>query len=211
MIRRHPHVFADGAARDPQSVKAARDRIKAEERADKAAERAQISASPNAVRARELGRPEPASSTLADIPIGLPGLTRAIKLQDKAAKVGFDWPNLAPVFDKLKEEIAEFEEVAFPADPRAPSGRLREAESEGAIKEEFGDMLFVMANIARHLHLDPEAALRAANQKFVRRFAHIETRLAEHSRTPSQSTLEEMDALWDEAKAIEKSATSKKA
>ncbi len=147
---------------------------------------------------------EPKSSTLADIPIGLPALTRAIKLQDKAAKVGFDWPNLAPVFDKLKEEIAEFEEVALPADPRAPSGRLREAESEGAIKEEFGDMLFVMANIARHLHLDPEAALRAANQKFVRRFAHIEVRLAEHGKTPSQSTLEEMDALWDEAKAIEK-------
>ena len=230
MIRRHPHVFADGAARDPQSVKAAWDRIKAEERAEKAAEHARLSTSPfpSPQGGAELRDHEPKSLTLADIPIGLPALTRAIKLQDKAAKVGFDWPNLAPVFDKLKEEIAEFEEVALPADPRresllAPSdsrsasrpegaasgGRLPGGESPDAIKseaikEEFGDMLFVMANIARHLHLDPEAALRAANQKFVRRFAHIEVRLAEHGKTPSQSTLEEMDALWDEAKAIEK-------
>jgi ATP diphosphatase len=213
MIRRHPHVFSDGAARDPQSVKAAWDRIKAEERAEKAAEHARLSTSPfpSPQGGGELRDHEPKSSTLADIPIGLPALTRAIKLQDKAAKVGFDWPNLAPVFDKLKEEIAEFEEVAFPADPRAPSGRLAERESEGAIKEEFGDMLFVMANIARHLKLDPEAALRAANQKFVRRFAHIETRLAEHGKTPSQSTLEEMDALWDEAKVKEKSAARKDA
>jgi len=177
-------------------------------------------------------------------------------LQDKAAKVGFDWPNLAPVFDKLKEEIAEFEDVALPADPRrekeeatslaasgqlrgaeskaahknsapggwlnegespdanknpAPSGRLAERESEGAdkdsaIKEEFGDILFVMANIARHLKLDPEATLRAANRKFIRRFAHIETRLAEQGKAPAQSTLAEMDALWDEAKAIDKKA-----
>jgi ATP diphosphatase len=213
MIRRHPHVFADGAARDPQSVKAAWDRIKAEERAEKAAEHARLSLSPlpSSQGGGELHDHEPKSSTLADVPIGLPALTRAIKLQDKAAKVGFDWPNLAPVFDKLKEEIAEFEEVALPADPRAPSGRLAERESEGAIKEEFGDMLFVMANIARHLKLDPEAALRAANQKFVRRFAHIETRLAEHGKTPSQSTLEEMDALWDEAKVKEKSAARKDA
>jgi ATP diphosphatase len=205
MIRRHPHVFGDGAARDQASIKATWDRIKAEERAEKAAERARL---PSPL-SREQTK---TSSTLADIPVGLPSLTRAIKLQDKAAKVGFDWPNLAPVFDKLKEEIAEFEEVALPADPRgkeqsntpAPSGRLREAESEGAIKEEFGDMLFVMANIARHLKLDPEAALRAANQKFVRRFAHIEARLAERGKTPAQSTLQEMDALWDEAKAKEK-------
>ena len=235
MIRRHPHVFADGAARDPQSVKAAWDRIKAEERAEKAAEHARLSTSPlpSPQGGGDLHDHEPKSSTLADIPIGLPALTRAIKLQDKAAKVGFDWPNLAPVFDKLKEEIAEFEEVALPVDPRrefllAPSliaasdsrsasrpeaaasgGRLPGGESPDAIKEEFGDMLFVMANIARHLHLDPEAALRAANQKFVRRFAHIEMRLAEHGKTPSQSTLEDMDALWDEAKAQEKSAARK--
>lgn len=216
MIRRHPHVFGDGAARDQASIKATWDRIKAEERAEKAAEQARL---PSPL-SREQTK---TSSTLADIPVGLPSLTRAIKLQDKAAKVGFDWPNLAPVFDKLKEEIAEFEEVALPADPRgefllAPSdsrsasrpegaasgGRLPRGESPDAIKEEFGDMLFVMANIARHLKLDPEAALRAANRKFVRRFAHIEARLEERGKTPSQSTLQEMDALWDEAKAKEK-------
>jgi ATP diphosphatase len=223
MIRRHPHVFADGAARNPAEVKATWDQIKADERAEKAAARASAP-HPNPLPVEVRG--EGTSGLLADVPIGLPALTRAIKLQDKAAKVGFDWPNLAPVFDKLKEEIAEFEEVALPADPRgeslfAPSdsasrsrpegarlsasgGRLPAGDSPDAIKEEFGDMLFVMANIARHLKLDPEAALRAANQKFVRRFAHIEARLSESGKTPSQSSLTEMDALWDEAKAIEK-------
>ena len=222
MIRRHPHVFADGAARDPAAVKANWERIKAEECAAKAAERARAaegsasSTSPSP-RSKEEGIP---TSILADIPVALPALTRAIKLQDKAAEVGFDWPNLAPVFDKLKEEIAEFEAVALPVDPRgekegrqkpAASGRLAGGESEaanktppGAIKEEFGDMLFVMANIARHLKLDPEAALREANQKFVHRFAHIEARLDEQGKRPEGSSLAEMDALWDEAKALEK-------
>ena len=215
MIRRHPHVFADGAARDPAVVKANWERIKAEERAEKAAERARAaegstrSTSPSP-HPQEEGIP---TSILADIPVALPALTRAIKLQDKAAEVGFDWPNLAPVFDKLMEEIAEFEAVALPVDPRgekegrrepAASGRLAGGESEAAIKEEFGDMLFVMANIARHLKLDPEAALREANQKFVRRFAHIEARLAEQGKRPEESSLAEMDALWDEAKALEK-------
>ena len=209
MIRRHPHVFAEGAARDPEQVKANWERIKADERAEKAAERARLAE--GTADALNVRRPSPGSqmpATLADVPVGLPALTRAIKLQDKAAKVGFDWPNLAPVFEKLKEEIAEFEEVALPADPRAikpaASGRLRDAESEAAIKEEFGDMLFVMANIARHLRLDPEAALRAANQKFIRRFAYIEARLAERDKQPADSSLAEMDALWDEAKEQEK-------
>ena len=215
MIRRHPHVFADGAARDPAAVKANWERIKAEERAEKAAERARAAEESASLLvplspSREEGIP---TSILADIPVALPALTRAIKLQDKAAEVGFDWPNLAPVFDKLKEEIAEFEAVALPVDPRgekegrhkpAASGRLAGGESEAAIKEEFGDMLFVMANIARHLKLDPEAALREANQKFVRRFAHIEARLDEQGKRPEESSLAEMDALWDEAKALEK-------
>ena len=197
MIRRHPHVFGEGAARDGAAVKATWDKIKAEERAEKAAER--TAAAPSSRLQRE-GMP----SILADISVALPALTRAIKLQDKAAKVGFDWPNLAPVFAKLKEEIAEFEEVACHADPRAPGARLIGSEAEAAIKEEFGDMLFVMANVARHLKLDPEGALRDANQKFVRRFAHIEAGLAERGKTPAQSSLAEMDALWDEAKAREK-------
>jgi ATP diphosphatase len=250
MIRRHPHVFGDGTARDPSAVRATWEELKAEERAEKAAERARFaqgaitSPLPSTGRGRGWGdevgdvtpTPSPSPqgggewtkrdqppSTLADVPVGLPALIRAIKLQDKAARVGFDWPNLAPVFDKLKEEIAEFEEVAISADPRresllasgdsppgsrppdaAPSGQLAERESESAIKEEFGDMLFVMANIARHLQIDPEDALRAANRKFVRRFAHIERRLSEQGRTPSQSTLAEMDAFWDEAKERER-------
>jgi ATP diphosphatase len=213
MIRRHPHVFGDRTQRDPVAVKATWDQLKAEERAEKAAE-----------RARRSGTSAPVAEgpvTLADIPTTLPALTRAIKLQDKAAKVGFDWPDLLPVFDKLKEEIQEFEEVALPRDPRGeflrtssearsatpafagrPEGAARSAAD--AIKEEFGDILFVMANIARHLQIDPEAALRGANRKFVRRFAHIEKSLAERGRSPTQSTLAEMDALWDEAKAREK-------
>lgn len=204
MIRRHPHVFGDGAARDPASVKSTWEEIKAEERAEKAAERLRV-----AVAGSQVGNK---SATLADVPVGLPALTRAIKLQDKAARVGFDWPNLRPVFEKLREEVAELEEVALPADPRRETlvasgdsaSRSRPPDGEDAIKEEFGDMLFVMANIARHLKLDPEAALRGANDKFVRRFAHIEKVLAERGKSPSQSSLDEMDALWDEAKALEK-------
>lgn len=140
---------------------------------------------------------------MTDVPVGLPALTRAIKLQDKAARVGFDWPDLAPVFAKMKEEIAELEEVAFLSAASArPAGSRPEAAA--AIEEEMGDMLFVMANIARHLKLDPETALRKANDKFTRRFAYIERRLAEMGKTPEQSTLAEMDALWDEVRAQDK-------
>ncbi|MBS0268854.1 MAG: nucleoside triphosphate pyrophosphohydrolase [Proteobacteria bacterium] len=198
MIRRHPHVFGDGAARDPAAVKSTWEEIKAAERAEKALEHSRLSGAGST--------PSHKAATLADVPVGLPALTRAIKLQDKAARVGFDWPNLQPVFEKLKEEIAELEEVALPADPRGDSSVVSSAPgaNQDAINEEFGDMLFVMANIARHLKLDPEAALRAANDKFVRRFAHIEKALGERGKSPSQSSLAEMDALWDEAKAIEK-------
>lgn len=199
MIRRHPHVFGDGAARDPAAVKSTWEEIKAAERAEKAQERSRLPVSGSS--------PTHKTATLADVPVGLPALTRAIKLQDKAARVGFDWPNLQPVFEKLKEEIAELEEVAFAADPRGESSvaSLPPDTNQDAINEEFGDMLFVMANIARHLKLDPEAALRAANDKFVRRFAHIEKALGERGKSPSQSSLAEMDTLWDEAKVIEKS------
>ena len=144
-------------------------------------------------------------SLLSDVPVTLPALTRAVKLQDKAAKVGFDWPSLEPVFDKVKEELAEFEELAIARDPRALAAHSSwGGGKDAAIKDEFGDLLFVMANVARHLQIDPEACLRGANQKFIRRFTHIETRLAEQGRAPEQSTLAEMDALWDEAKARER-------
>ncbi len=182
MIRRHPHVFGDETARTAGAVKGLWDKIKSEEKADK-------------------GQAAPAS-LLADVPASLPGLTRAIKLQDKAAKVGFDWPDLLPVFDKLKEEIAEFEDVAFAS--AAGAANSQAAKNSASVKEEFGDILFVMANIARHLKIDPEAALRGANQKFIRRFTYIEKCLAERGTNPAQSTLAEMDALWDAAKNLEK-------
>ncbi|NOT71899.1 MAG: nucleoside triphosphate pyrophosphohydrolase [Hyphomicrobium sp.] len=206
MIRRHPHVFGDETANSAGDVNGLWDRIKAEERAGKSSGETK--------------------SLLADIPATLPALTRAIKLQHKAAKVGFDWPDIAPVFEKLKEEIAEFEEVALyiaPSDTRsasrpegakpAASGRRDEGVSDAAnkidaMKEEFGDMLFVMANIARHLQIDPEDCLRAANAKFTRRFAYIEQRLSEKGSSPAQSNLAEMDALWDEVRAIDKHSTT---
>jgi len=195
MIRRHPHVFGDEDERSAGAAKGQWDAIKAAEREIKAAARLEENASVTTA---------PAASLLDDIPVSMPALTRATKLQDKAAKVGFDWPSLAPVFEKMREEIREFEEVALPADPRAPSSNAS-PNSHARIEEEFGDLLFVMANVARHLKLDPENALRAANAKFVRRFRHIETRLAEHGRTPADSNLAEMDALWDEARAADKS------
>jgi ATP diphosphatase len=182
MIRRHPHVFGDETARTADMVTGLWERIKAEEKA---------------VQGKAVD-----GSLLDDVSVALPALTRAVKLQSKAAKVGFDWPSLAPVFAKLAEEIAEFEAVALPADPRGANN----SENRGKIEEEFGDILFAMANVARHLKLDAEAALRSANAKFVRRFQHIEAKLAEMGSSPAQSTLEEMDALWDEVREADKRA-----
>ena len=184
MIRRHPHVFGNESERGKPLTKGWWEAIKAEERAEKGGSDTDAPA-----------------SILADVPMALPALTRAEKLQAKAARVGFDWPSLAPVFDKMREELAELEAVALPADPRGatpPSGQ-----ADPRIAEELGDLLFVIANVARHLSVDPENALRSANAKFTRRFAHIEARLAEMGKTAEESTLEEMDALWDEAKARE--------
>jgi tetrapyrrole methylase family protein/MazG family protein/ATP diphosphatase len=127
------------------------------------------------------------------VAVTLPALTRAVKLSARAARVGFVWPSLAEVMAKLQEEVAELEaEVA--------------AGDKALIGAELGDVLFVCANIARTLDIDPEDALRATNAKFVRRFGHIEKRLAEQGRTPAQSTLEEMDGLWDEARASDRAA-----
>ena len=178
MIRRHPHVFGSEAERAAGAASGFWERIKAAERV-------------NVLQAGSASEP----SVLDGVPAGLPALTRALKLQNKAASVGFDWPSLGPVFDKLKEELGELEEVLVGGE--APCDRTK-------IEEEFGDLLFVVANVARHLKLDPEAALRRANQKFIRRFHAIERKLAEDGRTPAQSTLAEMDLLWDEAKAGER-------
>lgn len=166
MITRHPHVFGD----QPQT-KTANQQTRDWE-TQKAAERG---------RAR----------TLDGIAAALPALTRALKLQNRAARVGFDWPSTDQVLDKLVEEAREVVEA-------------RDTLTHDALTEEIGDLFFVMANLARHLKVDPEAALRAANQKFTRRFARIEDWLTETDRTPSQSDLAEMDALWNRAKAEDK-------
>ena len=225
MIRRHPHVFGDEQARTAGMAKGAWERIKAEEKAAKAAERARLApvASPLVGQvAHRIGAYAGAAdksagggcstpSLLDDVPIGMAALTRAVKLQDKAAKVGFDWPSLGPVLDKMKEELTELEE-ALRADARSGAAVIAfddRLESSGPlptaeIEEEFGDLLFVMANVARHLKLDPEAALRRANAKFNRRFAYIEAELAKRGKAPAQSTLEEMDAIWNEVRAHDK-------
>jgi MazG family protein len=166
MVRRHPHVFGDEEARSATLAKGFWEDMKAREK-----------------KARK-DEPE---SVLAGVPVALPGLTRAVKLQDKAAKVGFDWPSVDNVFAKIEEEIAELREA--PTDER---------------EAEFGDLLFAVVNVARHMGIDPEKALRAANGKFERRFHYIEQRLKERGSAPAQSTLEEMDGLWDEAKEREK-------
>ncbi|SDX21776.1 ATP diphosphatase [Paracoccus sanguinis] len=166
LVARHPHVFGT-ESRDKSAAQQVKDweAIKATERAAKA----------------EKG-------VLDGVALGLPALTRAIKLQNRAARVGFDWPSADEVLDKLAEETAE----------------LRAATDPAHRAEEFGDLMFVMANLARHLDIDPEAALRDANAKFTRRFAAIEAALAAEGRRPEDSTLAEMDALWDAAKAAER-------
>ena len=188
MIRRHPHVFGDAAARSAGAAKGFWENIKAEEKAAKAAERTRLG----------IAAPE-ASSVLDDVPDGMTALTRAVKLQAKAARVGFDWPDIAPVFAKVREEIDELEAEV--------SAQPSEGETAGtSTEEELGDLLFVMANVSRHLRIDPEAALRRANDKFRRRFRAIETELAKRGRTPAESTLEEMDAIWNVVRAADKAA-----
>jgi len=198
MVRRHPHVFGSDAERRAGPQKGSWARIKAGEKAEKAKRKAAYASSKTA----ELS----ADGVLADVPLGLPALIRAVKLQDKAARVGFDWPSLAPVFEKMREELGELEEVARPGGPNGDSP-ISDGDQRGRIEEEFGDLMFVMANVARHLDIDPEAALRGANQKFVRRFSRIEAMLAERGKTPADSDLAEMDALWDQAKLDERKGT----
>jgi ATP diphosphatase len=174
MLRRHPHVFG---SREQRAAGAAPDFWERAKAAEKDA--------------------TAAAGVLDGVPTALPALTRAVKLQNKAAKVGFDWPSLAPVLAKLEEELAELA-TAIGKDGAGPGAS--NAGATDAVAEELGDLLFVIANVARHLELDPEGALRAANEKFIRRFRYIEARLAKDGRTPGDSDLAEMDALWDEAK-----------
>lgn len=183
LIRRHPHVFGDdltGGRPGAAAVDAQWEAIKAQEKAERARRRGHDPVG-------EAARPE---SALAGVPLALPALTRALKLQDKAGKVGFDWNDPLAVLDKIREETAEIAaEIA--------AGRPEAAQAE------VGDLLFAVVNFARHLGADPEAVLRATNAKFERRFGHVEDRLAAAGRTPAAATLAEMDALWNEAKKLE--------
>lgn len=173
MIRRHPHVFGD-ESREKSATQQTADweAIKAAERAGKG----------------ETQRPR----TLDGVALALPALTRAIKLQNRAARVGFDWPNTSDVVAKIVEEAGELSEAA-------------QAGNQAHLEEEFGDLMFVCANLARHLNIDAEAALRGANAKFERRFRYIEDALAAGGKSPTDSNLEEMDAHWNAAKRAEKS------
>jgi ATP diphosphatase len=173
MVRRHPHVFEDGDIATAEAQTHAWEAQKAQERGAKAAAE---------------GR---APSALDGVSRALPALTRAIKLQNRAARVGFDWPTLPPVIDKIEEEIAEVR------------SELSDGAAPDRLTDEIGDLLFACVNLARHAGVDPEAALRQGNAKFERRFRRIEALLAEDGRNPADSDLEEMDHLWDQAKAEE--------
>ncbi|MFI8481523.1 nucleoside triphosphate pyrophosphohydrolase [Pseudomonas sp. NPDC078700] len=183
LVRRHPHVFPDGdlygapelPKLDEAAVKQRWDEIKTEERAGKAEQPEQL-------------------SLLDDVPSTLPALARAVKLQKRAAQVGFDWPQALPVVDKVREELDEVLEAMSEND-------------EQAIAEELGDLLFVVTNLARHLKVNPEMALRAANSKFERRFRFIEQALKASGRDIALCDLESLDALWGEAKKLEKQQT----
>jgi ATP diphosphatase len=181
LVRRHPHVFAHADGRTAEAVKGLWERIKAQERAEakaKLGEAVQVGA-------------------LAGVPVNLPALTRALKLQDKAGHVGFDWNDPRAVLAKIREEADEIEaELDGPDRSKAAA--------------EVGDLLFAVVNLARHLAADPEDILRQTNLKFERRFGSIERALAARGKAPKDATLAEMDALWDEAKAAERAASAER-
>jgi ATP diphosphatase len=178
MIRRHPHVFADAVGKTATAVKGMWEDIKAQEK----------------LEAKAGGNDGPASA-LDGVPVALPALTRALKLQEKAGRVGFDWNDPRAVLAKIREEADEIEAELDAAETSA--GKDKAA-------AEVGDLLFAVVNLARHLQADPESILRTTNRKFERRFASIERALAAQGKSPKQATLAEMDALWDAAKAEEK-------
>jgi ATP diphosphatase len=180
LIRRHPHVFGEAHDLSPNEVKALWGEIKTVEKRRRAAERAASGAPAEGPR-----------GALAGVPLALPALARALKLQEKASKVGFDWAEARAVLAKLREEIEEIEAEIAAGDAKAAAA-------------EVGDLLFAAANLARHLGVDPEAALRGTNAKFERRFAHIEERLGAQGRNPVGASLDEMEALWLEAKRVER-------
>ena len=187
MIRRHPHVFADRDGRlTPSDVKGAWDRIKAEEKAERAARRAAGGAPSETT----------AGSLLSSVKAGQPALARAMELQRKASSVGFDWNNPREVLRKIREEADEIEAALDGGNP-------------DELADETGDLLFVLVNLARHVGVDPDQALRGTNAKFERRFGYIERTLAAQGRSLESASLTEMDTLWNEAKGKEPPASSK--
>jgi nucleoside triphosphate diphosphatase len=179
MIRRHPHVFGEVGARDPAAVKGLWAEIKQQEKSARAQARSTA------------GLPPEARGLLSDIPVQLPALARAVKLQAKASTVGFDWNDAKLVLAKIREEIDEVEAELDRGDRAAVAG-------------EIGDLVFALANLARHLDVDPEAALRGTNAKFERRFSYIEQSLEQQGIALADAGLETMDALWVEAKRRER-------
>lgn len=184
LIRRHPHVFPTGDLYAPLDVpRLNEEQVKLRWEEIKAEERAEKSAEPQQL------------SLLDDVPATLPALSRSAKLQKRAGQVGFDWPDALPVLDKVREELDEVLEAMSENDPQA-------------VADEIGDLLFSVVNLARHLKVDPETALRGANAKFERRFRFIEQALRDTHRPMEDCTLEELDALWGEAKRQEKNSPS---
>lgn len=180
MIRRHPHVFARSDADTPEAVKAQWDTIKQQEKAERLARRAARGSAD-----------DPDTGYLGSVQRSFPALTEALKLQERAAKVGFDWSEAAPILDKIEEEI----------------GELREALAENKpdkVKDELGDLIFALVNIGRHVGAEPEQALRGTNTKFRNRFSHIETSLQESGETLEAASLERMEELWQAAKGIQR-------
>jgi len=184
MIRRHPHVFGDSnvsqGAQTPAAVRQNWEAIKAAEKANKDKDKANDT-----------------TSLVDNVPLALPGLTRAVKLQKRAARVGFDWTQAAPILAKIKEEIAELEEVLNGNDTNNNDNQPQTARLE----EEYGDILFALANLARHLRFDPETALRNANQKFINRFKWMENKAKQEGKDLASMPLEDMELLWQQAKA----------
>ncbi|WP_133716315.1 nucleoside triphosphate pyrophosphohydrolase [Methylocaldum gracile] len=168
LIRRHPHVFGEAVFETD-------------------AERHEYWESSKVAERREKGKTEDDDSALSGIAANLPALAAAQKLQKRAARHGFDWPEIGPVFDKVREELDELEAACATSD-------------QSHIREEIGDLLFVVVNLARHLEVDAETALRSGNRKFINRFRYIEKQLSARGKSLTESTLAEMDALWDEAK-----------
>ena len=177
MIRRHPHVFGDERARSAGMAEGMWEKIKAEEKASR--RQARI--------ARGLDPEDHGKGFLDGVPVALPALTRALKLQEKAARVGFDWSEAGPILGKIEEEIGELREAMDRADA-------------SSIKDEFGDVLFALVNFGRHLKIDAEAALSGTNEKFRNRFHKVERALTDAGSSLEEATLDEMEALWQQAK-----------